>query len=207
MEISLAKELIDVCFKAGADIDQIQSFADEIVTDRAEQTTYQKKNLNVISPQKEMLEKLELNINQLIKLKKYCIEKRRIEFLSTAFDFKNIKILKELNLTRFKIPSGEITNYPYLQKIGSFNKPIILSTGMANLSDMRKALEILMASGTQEKITILHCTSEYPAPIEEVNLNAMITIKKAFSTSVGYSDHTLGIEVAIAAVALGAKKL
>jgi N,N'-diacetyllegionaminate synthase len=151
-----------------------------------------------------MLKKLELSFDDFIVLKEYC-DKSGIMFLSTPFDFESIDFLNSLGLEIFKIPSGEITNLPYLEKIGKLRKKVILSTGMADLGEIEDALDILTSCGTKkEDITILHCNTEYPTPYEDVNLLAMLTIKEAFKVKVGYSDHTLGIEVPIAAVALGA---
>ena len=151
-----------------------------------------------------MLQRLELTNNEQEQLKNYC-DKKNIEFLSSAFDIESLFFLKRLNLKRYKIPSGEITNLPYLRFIGSQKKPIILSTGMSSLDEISNALDCLQGSGANiEDITVLHCTTEYPAPLDEINLKAMNTIKNELKVNVGYSDHSLGIEVAIAAVALGA---
>ena len=152
-----------------------------------------------------MLKNLELPKESYYELIKHC-EEANIEFLTTAFDLDSLSFINKLNLKRFKIPSGEITNYPYLKKIGSSGLPIILSTGMSKLDEIRDAIDVLVKFGTSKNdLTILHCTTEYPTPFGEVNLNAMQTILKTFGTNIGYSDHTEGIEVAIAAVALGAK--
>ena len=151
-----------------------------------------------------MLKRLELTNNEQEQLKNYC-DKKNIEFLSSAFDLESLFFLKKLNLKRYKIPSGEITNLPSLRFIGSQKKPIILSTGMSNLDEISNALDSLKGSGANiEDITVLHCTTEYPAPLNEINLKAINTIKNELKVNVGYSDHSLGIEVAIAAVALGA---
>ena len=151
-----------------------------------------------------MIKKLSLSFNSHVKLFKYC-KKKGIEYVSTPFDISSIKFLKKLEVRCFKIPSGTITNLPYLRFIGKYGKPIILSTGMSTLEEVKKALQVLIKSGTpRNKITILHCNTEYPTPLKDVNLKAMITIKNKFKVKVGYSDHTLGIEVAAAAVALGA---
>ena len=151
-----------------------------------------------------MVKKLELSYDDFKVLKEYC-DKLGIMFLSTPFDLESIDFLNELGLEIFKIPSGEITNLPYLEKIGKLGKKVILSTGMADLGEIEDALDILINNGTRkEDITVLHCNTEYPTPIEDVNLLAMLTIRDAFKINVGYSDHTLGIEIPIAAVALGA---
>jgi N,N'-diacetyllegionaminate synthase len=151
-----------------------------------------------------MVKKLELSFDDFVALKEYC-DKLNIMFLSTPFDFESIDFLNDLGLEIFKIPSGEITNLPYLEKIGKLGKKVILSTGMADLGEIEDALDILISCGTKkENITVLHCNTEYPTPYEDVNLLAMLTIKEAFKVKVGYSDHTLGIEIPIAAVALGA---
>ncbi len=203
--ITLAKELIDAAKSCGADIVKFQLFhADELVVPSAKKANYQIKNNKEDETQFEMLKNLELTFKEQKELKNYC-DKKNIEFLSSGFDLESLKLLKELDLKRYKIPSGEITNLPFLKFIGSQKKPIILSTGMSNLEEINMALEQLYKAGTKTKdITILHCTTEYPAPLNDVHLRAMQTIQNNFNVKVGYSDHTLGIEVSIAAVALGA---
>ena len=204
-DIELAKQLIEEASNAGADIVKFQTFNSEnLTTHQAEKANYQKNIFNENESQQNMLKKLELSEEQYLILKEYCI-KYKIEFLSTAFDNKSIEFLSKLNMQRYKIPSGEITNLQYLKKIASFRKDIILSTGMASLGEIEKAISVIEGEGmNRENLTVLHCTTEYPTSMEAVNLRAMHNIKKAFSVSVGYSDHTLGIEVPIAAVSLGA---
>jgi len=200
-----AYELVDAASKSGADIIKFQTFnASNLATEYAEKANYQKdENLDQES-QYEMLKKLELSKDDHVKLIDYCY-KRDIEFFSSAFDLNSLHFLNSLKLSRYKIPSGEITNLPYLKKIASYGKPIILSTGMSDLNDIHAAINVIEDCGTsKDLITVLHCSTEYPAPINEVNLNAMLTIKKEFDVKVGYSDHTSGIEISIAAVALGA---
>lgn len=203
--IDLAKKLVDVAAESGADAVKFQSFkADSLVSKFAEKAEYQKKSTGTNESQYEMLKKLELSVNAHKVLINYCQEKK-IQFLSTPFDCDSVDMLNSLDMLIFKIPSGEITNLPYLEHIGHLNKSVILSTGMSNLSDIENALEILTRAGTErKKISILHATTEYPCPINEVNIRAMQTIKESLGLNVGYSDHTQGIEVAIAAVALGA---
>ena len=204
-DINLAKKLIDVAVEAGADAVKFQTFkAEEVISEVAPMAEYQKKNVGKERSQIEMVKELELSFDDFKELKDYCDEKG-IMFLSTPFDIESARFLKELGLEIFKIPSGEITNYLLLREIGSYGKKVILSTGMADLGEIEDALDVLIESGTKrENITVLHCNTEYPTPIEDVNLKAMLTIKEAFKVDVGYSDHTLGIEVPIAAVALGA---
>ena len=204
--LDLAYQLIDVAKDAGADAVKFQTFkAENVVSKLADKAEYQKKATSSDESQLEMIKKLEISFDDFIKLKKYC-DKKGIMFLSTPFDHQSIDFLNELGLDTFKIPSGEIINLPYLKKIGSLNKKLIISTGMANLGEVEYAIAILVKSGTKkENITILHCTTNYPCPYKEVNLKAMLTLKEAFKLPVGYSDHTLGIEVPIAAVAMGAK--
>ncbi len=205
-DIDNAKKLIVEASKCGADIVKFQTFkTDNLVTSFAKKTNYQIQNTNNISlSQKEMLNELELSDKDHLVLVDFC-KKNNIEFLSTAFDIESLQMLLNIGIKRIKIPSGEITNLPYLRKIGSTNLPIILSTGMADLDEINSALNILTESGRdRDSITVLHCTSEYPASFKEVNLKAMNTIKDSFKVKVGYSDHTLGIEVSIAAVSLGA---
>ncbi len=203
--LTIAKRLIEEAAKAGADYIKFQTFVTErLVSKEAKQADYQKNNLKNESSQFEMLKGLELSLSDHYELIEYCTQ-LKIAFFSTAFDLDSIDLLSELNLPIWKIPSGEITNLPYLQKIGSFNKPIILSTGMAKLGEIEAAIEVLEKSGTlRDQITVLHCTTEYPAPVNEVNLKAMTTIAEAFKVKVGYSDHTEGIEIPLAAVAMGA---
>ena len=204
-DINLAKKLIDVAVEAGVDAVKFQTFkAEEVISEYAPMAEYQKKNIGKEESQLDMVKKLELIYEDFKELKNYCDEKGII-FLSTPFDIDSARFLKDLGLEIFKIPSGEITNYPLLKEIGSYKKKIILSTGMANLGEIEDALDILMENGTRrENITVLHCNTEYPTPFEDVNLKAMLTIKEAFKVNVGYSDHTLGIEVPIAAASLGA---
>jgi N,N'-diacetyllegionaminate synthase len=204
--VEIARKLIVAASDAGADYIKFQTFvADKLVSSGTKQAEYQIKNLLRETTQLEMLKNLELSYydhNELFK----CCKKYKINFFSTAFDLDSIDLLLKLNLPIWKIPSGEITNLPYLRKIGSFRKPVILSTGMATLGEIEGAIDILEKSGTsREQITILHCTTEYPAPIDEVNLKAMITLGNTFKVNYGYSDHTQGIEIPLAAVALGAK--
>ncbi len=203
--IEIAKKMIEVAKECGADAIKFQTFkAEKVISKYAPKAEYQKQTTGEIDSQLEMVKKLELSFDDFIVLKEYC-DKLNIMFLSTPFDFESIDFLDDLGLEIFKIPSGEITNLPYLEKIGKLGKKVILSTGMADLGEIEDALDILTSCGTKkEDITILHCNTEYPTPYEDVNLLAMLTIKEAFKVKVGYSDHTLGIEVPIAAVALGA---
>lgn len=203
--IDLAYKLIDAAKDAGADIVKFQTFkAEKIVSKNAVKAEYQKKTTTTNESQLEMIKKLELDQDAHIDLMNYC-KKKGIEFLSAPFDLDSIKLLHHLGLKRFKIPSGEITNYPYLKEIAKYNKQVIMSTGMADMQEIEEALNVLITNGTKRnKISILHCNTEYPTPYHDVNLNAMQTIQKAFKLPVGYSDHTLGIEVPIAAVAMGA---
>lgn len=203
-DIKLAKKLIDKAKEAKVDAIKFQTFIAEAgVSKFAKKAEYQIENTqNLVETQLEMVKKLELSFNEFIELKEYC-NKRGIEFLSTAFDFESIEFLKNLGIKTWKIPSGEITNLPYLRKISEVADNIIMSTGMADLREIEEALKIL--NKEKDKITILHCNTEYPTPMKDVNLKAMKLIKQKFGVEVGYSDHTLGIEVPIAAVALGAK--
>lgn len=204
-DLNIAKELIEVAASSGADYIKFQTFqATELAAKSALKAEYQTENTKSSETQIEMLKKLELTSDDHLQLIKTC-KKNNIKFLSTPFDFQSIELLKQLTISLWKIPSGEITNLPFLKKIGSFGEPIILSSGMSNLGEIEAAINVLEKSGTSRSIiTILHCTSEYPAPMSEVNLNAMKTIQNAFGVNVGYSDHTVGIEISLAAVALGA---
>ncbi|MDI9472346.1 MAG: N-acetylneuraminate synthase [Bacillota bacterium] len=203
-DIKLAKELIDVASAAGVDAIKFQTFiSEEVVSKFAMQAEYQKKNIGKEETQLDMVKRLELSFSDFIELEKYCQEKG-ILFLSTAFDMRSIEFLDSLGMQIFKIPSGEITNLPYLKKIGRLKKRVILSTGMSEISEIIDALNILEGEGTTD-ITVLHCNTEYPTPLRDVNLKAMLDIKEKTGKPVGYSDHTLGIEVPIAAVALGAE--
>jgi N,N'-diacetyllegionaminate synthase len=204
--VDLAKRLIDVAVNAGADAVKFQTFkASSLVSKIAKKAQYQKENMNTVDDsQYSMLKKLELNSYAHIELMNYC-DSKGIMFLSTPFDHESIDLLNNLGLRIFKIPSGEITNLPYLRHIGSLNKKVILSTGMADLGEIEDALDILIGSGTlKENITVLHANTMYPTPLEDVNLKAMVTIGSAFNVAYGYSDHSLGIEVPIGAVAMGA---
>ena len=205
-EISIAHKLIDAAVNAGADIIKFQTFkAHNLASLSAPKAQYQISIKEEKESQLKMLKNLELPKESYYELKKHC-EEANIEFLTTALDLDSLSFIKKLNLKRLKIPSGEITNYPYLKKIGSSGLPIILSTGMSKLDEIRDAIDVLVEFGaSKDDLTILHCTTEYPAPFKEVNLNAMQTIFRTFDINIGYSDHTSGIEVAIAAVALGAK--
>lgn len=203
--LDLAKQLVDIAVDCGVDAVKFQTFkAETLVTKAAKQAEYQTTNTGKAENQFDMLKQLELSEEDHQALILYCQEKN-IEFMSTPFDVQGIQFLNSLGVRRFKVPSGEITNYPYLQLIGSYNKNIVLSTGMATLSEIESALNLLIESGTSKKnITILHATTDYPTKMQDVNLSAMQTIAQAFKVKVGYSDHTLGIEVPTAAVAMGA---
>lgn len=205
-DINLAKKLIDVAVEAGVDYVKFQTFiAENIVSKDAAKADYQKNTTGENENQLEMIKKLQLSFDNFIELKAYC-ELKGIMFLSTAFDLESVEFLKTLNMGLWKIPSGEITNLTYLQKIGTYNEEVIFSSGMSTVEDIKNALEVLINAGTaKEKISVLHCNTEYPTPFTQVNLEAMLHIKNEFDVTVGYSDHTLGIEVPIAAVALGAK--
>jgi N,N'-diacetyllegionaminate synthase len=203
--MEIAKKLIDAAAIAGVDYVKFQTFnADRLASKNAKKAVYQQKNMNnTDDSQYAMLKKLELSQTQHIELINYCNEKG-VKFFSTAFDLGSIDFLSSLNLGFWKIPSGEITNYPYLKRIALKQQPVILSTGMCEMIDIENALSVLFKFGlSKEQITILHCNTEYPTPMEDVNLNAMKTIADEFGVKVGYSDHTRGIEVPIAAVALG----
>ena len=205
--LELAKQLIDAAVEAGVAYVKFQTFkAENLVTKTAKKAEYQKKNIgDANDSQYQMLRKLELSRADHELLIAYCKEKG-VKFFSTAFDFDSIDYLASLNLPLWKIPSGEITNYPYIRRIVQLGKPVILSTGMCEVEDIHNAVDTLIKFGlTNDQITILHCNTEYPTPFEDVNLRAMLSIKEEFGVRVGYSDHTKGIEVPIAAVALGAE--
>ncbi|MCF6310128.1 MAG: N-acetylneuraminate synthase [Sulfurimonas sp.] len=203
--IELAKKLIDAAVEAGADAVKFQTFKTEnLVSKNAQKAEYQKETTDKSESQFDMIKKLELDLDTHHDLISYCNEKK-IMFLSTPFDLDSIDMLNDLGLEIFKIPSGEITNPPYLRKIGSLKKEVILSTGMADIGEIEDALDILTSAGTlKENITVLHANTMYPTPMRDVNLRAMLTIGERFDVAFGYSDHTLGIEVDIAAVAMGA---
>lgn len=204
--IELAKKLVDAAALAGVDYVKFQSFkAENLVSKDAKKAEYQQINMaDGDDLQFTMLKKLELSPEQHIELIAYCNEKG-IKFFSTAFDLESIDFLASLKLGLWKIPSGEITNYPYLKQIALKKEPVILSTGMCDMTDIDNAIQVLLKFGvTKEQITVLHCNTEYPTPMHDVNLNAMKTIADKFEVNIGYSDHTKGIEVPIAAVALGA---
>jgi len=201
----LAKKLIDVAVNSGADAVKFQTFkAENLATKNAQKAKYQKDGTDIKESQFDMLKKLELNIEVHKELILYC-NRKKIVFLSSPFDHESIELLKSLDLEIFKIPSGEITNLPYLRHIGKLNKRIILSTGMSTIIEVKNALDVLINSGTKkDKIIVLHANTEYPTPMEDVNLRAMVIMGKELEVNFGYSDHTLGIEVDIAAVAMGA---
>ena len=204
-DLDLAKQLIDVAAEAGADIVKFQTFnADRQVTRTAKKACYQTQTTDSTESQHEMLHRLELTEAMHNELIAHCAA-RKIGFLSTGFDNESVDLLVSLGQDQFKIPSGEITNLPYLRHIGRLCKTVILSTGMATMGEIESAIDVLERAGTPRgNITILHCTTEYPTPMAEVNLRAMQSIHAAFGVAVGYSDHTPGIEVATAAVAMGA---
>ena len=207
-KLKLAYKLVDVAKKCGADFIKFQTSIPELhISKFAKKANYQIKNWKKRGSQLQMLQKISLTYNDFKKLKKYC-NKKKIEFLSTPFEMKSIDFLKSLNMKYFKIPSGEITNLPYLIKVAKLKKKVILSTGMANLLEIKKALKVLTSNGTIKKnITVLQCNTEYPTPLRDANVKAMLTIKKKFKVNVGYSDHTEGIESSLAAAALGASIL
>lgn len=201
-DFRIAKELIEAAKDCGADIVKFQTFhTDKIVSEQAPMAEYQKKNTKKEESQKAMLEKLELSEYEFQELAAYA-ESLDIKFLSTAFDMDSLRFL-DLLQDLWKIPSGEITNYPYLVEIAKTKKPVILSTGMCDIEEVGDAVRVLQENGS-EQITILHCTTNYPTPIEDVNLNEMLTLKEKFGYPVGYSDHTEGIDVSLVAASMGA---
>lgn len=205
-DINLAKKLIDVAANAGVDYVKFQTFnSKKLVSKHAEKASYQKENTNnAQESQLKMLQKLELSKEDHLVLIDYC-KFKKVKFLSTAFDLESIDFLNALPIDLFKIPSGELTNYPYIKKIAGLGKPIIISTGMADLEEIQETVSVLLQFGASKKdITILHCNTEYPTPMQDVNLTAMLTIGNVCNVPIGYSDHTLGIEIPTAAVALGA---
>jgi N,N'-diacetyllegionaminate synthase len=203
--LDLAKNLVDAASQAGADVVKFQTFkAVSLVTENATKATYQMEKTTAKESQFTMLKRLELSFEMHQDILTFC-KKKKIRFASTGFDLKSIDFLVDLGLDFLKIPSGEITNLPHLRHVGAKNLPIILSTGMATLKEVEEALKILEGSGAnRNQITVLHCNTEYPTPMEDVNLRAMLTVKEELGVNIGYSDHTLGIEVPIAAVAMGA---
>ncbi len=204
-DMQMARQLIDAAAEAGANLVKFQTFrADRLVTASARKAAYQMATTAADESQHEMIRRLELTEAMHNELIAHC-RQRKIEFFSTAFDLESLDYLMGLGMARVKVPSGEITNLPYLRKVGGFGKEVILSTGMSNLGEIEAAIDALEKSGTsRERIIVLHCNTEYPAPMPEVNLRAMRSIGEAFGVKVGFSDHTEGIEIAIAAVALGA---
>lgn len=204
-DMSLARQLIDVAAQAGADMVKFQTFsAGRLVTSSADKAQYQSRSTDAAESQQQMLRRLELSQEMHVDLIAHC-SLRGIRFYSTGFDPQSVDMLVGLGIDSFKIPSGEITNLPYLRHIGQYCKPVILSTGMSNLEEVTAAVAVLTQAGTaREDITVLHCSTEYPTPMEDVNLRAMLTLGEFLGLPFGYSDHTTGIEVATAAVALGA---
>lgn len=202
--MEIAKKMIEKAAEAGVDAIKFQTFVSKnLVSKFAKKADYQMKNMSDKSnSQLDMLNNLELSPSDFACLKEYCKE-HNVMFLSTPFDMESIDVLKDLDINLWKIPSGETTNLPYIIKIARLNQPIIMSTGMCNIEDVEKTLQVIRKYNSQP-ITILHCNTEYPTPFEDVNLKAMLTLKKLFNTEVGYSDHTVGIDVPLAAVAMGA---
>ena len=208
-ELKLALELIRAAKEAGADAVKFQTFrADDLVSADTPKAEYQKKNTDAGESQHEMLRRLELSHDDHIKLVDACRE-AGITFLSTGFDSRSLAFLESLQMPVYKIPSGELTNLPLLRQVAGFGKPVIMSTGMASLEEIGASMEVLERGGVpRQEITLLHCTTQYPAPMANVNLRAMLSLGEEFpGVRVGYSDHTLGIEVPIAAAALGARVL
>lgn len=202
-DIKLAKKMVDVAKQAGVDYIKFQTFSPEkLVSKYAQKAKYQKENTNSDESQLKMLQKVALSKAEFIQLKEYCSEVG-IGFISTPFDDDSINFLEEFDMDFWKIPSGEITNLPYLKKIANTGRKVIMSTGMCKIEDILNAISVLEDNGTND-IVLLHCNTQYPTPYEDVNLKAMYTIEKATGKAVGYSDHTQGIEVPIAAVAMGA---
>jgi len=204
-DLELARHLIDAAADAGADMVKFQTFsADQLVTTNAKKAEYQNQGTDADESQYAMIQRLELTRDMHELLIVHC-KSKGIQFFSTGFDTKSVDLLAELGLDSFKVPSGEITNLPYLRHVGRCRKRVFLSTGMASLDEVEAALNVLEQEGTsRDYITVLHCNTDYPTPMGDVNLLAMLTMRDAFEVEVGYSDHTQGIEVAIAAVALGA---
>jgi len=203
-DFETAKRLIETAKEAGTDAVKFQTFiAENLVTKQARKADYQINNTGSAESQLEMIKKVSLSFEQFAQLKHYC-DSIGIEFLSSPFDFNSIDFLDSLNIKKFKIPSGEITNLPYLIKIAQKGRPVIMSTGMSSLEETRFAFDILKQYGAGS-ITVLHCNTQYPTPYADANIKAMLTLKKTLNCKVGYSDHTLGIQVPIAAVALGAE--
>lgn len=204
--LKLAYKLVDMAKECGADYVKFQtSIPSDHISKFAKKAKYQKINTKGNNTQLKMANKLILSFSDFIKLRSYCL-KKKIKFLSTPFGLRSIDFLKRFKMDYFKIPSGEITNILYLTKIAKLKKKIIISTGMANMKEIADALKILTKNGTSKKnITVLHCNTEYPTPLKDANLKAMLSIKRKFKVRVGYSDHTLGVEAAIAAAALGAE--
>ncbi len=202
-DLELAKQMVRTAKESGADIVKFQTAKlESLVSKSAPMAEYQKENTGRTESQMDMLKRLLLPYDDFTILARYCDEVG-IQFLSTPFDIDSVDFLSSLGCKLWKIPSGEITNLPYLERVGKQRQPIILSTGMSTLNEIQEALNVLYDSGAG-KITLLHCTTEYPAPFETVNLKAMLTLKEKFHTDVGYSDHTMGIEIPIAAVTMGA---
>ena len=204
-KLKLAYKLVDVAKNCGANFVKFQTSIPELhISKFAKKANYQIKNNLKIETQLEMAKKITLTYKQFRKVKRYC-QKKKIKFLSTPFDIKSINFLKSLNMKYFKIPSGEITNLPYLVKVAKLGKKIILSTGMSNMKEIGEALRVLITNGTLKKnITVMQCNTEYPTPLRDANLRAMLSIKKKYGVKIGYSDHTKGIEASLAAVAMGA---
>ena len=204
-KLKLAYKLVDVAKRSGADFIKFQTSIPALhISKIAKKAHYQIKNTTKNETQLEMAKKISLSYMQFRKIKKYC-QIKKIEFLSTPFDIKSINFLKSLNMKYFKIPSGEITNLPYLVKVAKLRKKIILSTGMSNMKEIGEALRVLITNGTLKKnITVMQCNTEYPTPFRDANLRAMLSIKKKYDVKIGYSDHTKGIEASLAAVAMGA---
>ena len=203
--LDLAFQLVDAAVSVGADVVKFQTaIPEEVVTRFGTMAEYQILNTGTNESQLEMTRKIHLPMEDFIKIQKYCF-KKKIVFVTTAFGLESLEFIRKLNLDFYKVPSGEITNLPYLRKIGAFKKPLILSSGMATLSEIEQALQVLESAGCpRNKVTVLQCTTEYPAPMRDVNLLAMRSIQEQLRVKIGYSDHTLGIEIPIAAVALGA---
>lgn len=202
--VQLAKKLVDIACEAGADIVKFQTFkAENLVTQSAVMADYQIQNLGQDSSQFDMLKKLELSYLDFLDLKTYC-DQKGIEFISTPFDFESIDFLSQLNMKYWKIPSGELTNLPYLEKIAKLKQSVILSTGMSTMEEVKASYHVLVKNGARE-VFVLHCTSDYPTKLSDVNINAMLSMKQEFGEKIGYSDHTEGILVPTVAVSMGAK--